>query len=257
MSSVNHLQRKYIMHSAHRAVSVAASPTPWERAAAVASRVRRTSACTLRLLIVCDPFQQEAHESLVALERHFEKHDDIQCDWAFRSDSDEFPGWEDLERADCLLLFARRKGIHGERLHRLRRFCDRGGALVGIGATNSESPVWSALDHEVFGNLYLGSCGKDVTHVKIVEPTRGHAILDGVEPFLSASPLGKNLLIADRATELLWGSAGSQRHLVAWTRPYRAGRVFYTSLGHPDDFLEDSFLRLLANAVNWTSGKPS
>jgi type 1 glutamine amidotransferase len=31
--------------------------------------------------------------------------------------------------------------------------------------------------------------------------------------------------------------------------------VFYTSLGHPDDFKDESFVRLLTNAVFWTAKK--
>jgi type 1 glutamine amidotransferase len=40
---------------------------------------------------------------------------------------------------------------------------------------------------------------------------------------------------------------------VAWVRLHRGGRVFYTSLGHPDDFRQPSFLRLLVNAIFWTT----
>jgi hypothetical protein len=29
--------------------------------------------------------------------------------------------------------------------------------------------------------------------------------------------------------------------------------VFYTSLGHPDDFKTESFLRLLVNSLAWTT----
>ncbi|MCP5519905.1 MAG: ThuA domain-containing protein, partial [Verrucomicrobiales bacterium] len=40
---------------------------------------------------------------------------------------------------------------------------------------------------------------------------------------------------------------------VAWTRLYgpKQARVFYTSLGHPDDFKEAGFRRLLLNGVLW------
>jgi type 1 glutamine amidotransferase len=42
---------------------------------------------------------------------------------------------------------------------------------------------------------------------------------------------------------------------VLWTHTTKAaGRVVYTSLGHPDDFKEDSFNRLLSNAIHWAAG---
>ena len=42
---------------------------------------------------------------------------------------------------------------------------------------------------------------------------------------------------------------------VAWTNTYNGGRVFYTSLGHPDDFNVQPFREMLVNAVRWTLGQ--
>jgi type 1 glutamine amidotransferase len=42
---------------------------------------------------------------------------------------------------------------------------------------------------------------------------------------------------------------------VLWTNVTEAGgRVVYTSLGHPDDFKEAAFNRLLSNAIHWAAG---
>jgi type 1 glutamine amidotransferase len=42
---------------------------------------------------------------------------------------------------------------------------------------------------------------------------------------------------------------------VAWTYKTAAGgRVFTTTLGHPEDFRVEAFQRLVVNAVHWTSG---
>jgi hypothetical protein len=47
--------------------------------------------------------------------------------------------------------------------------------------------------------------------------------------------------------------AGRAKKPVAWT--HRAvpggGRVFYTSLGHPEDFGQKAFRQLLSNAAEW------
>ena len=44
---------------------------------------------------------------------------------------------------------------------------------------------------------------------------------------------------------------------VAWTNMRSdGGRVFYTSLGHPEDFKMSAFRRMLVNAVFWSLGKP-
>ena len=42
---------------------------------------------------------------------------------------------------------------------------------------------------------------------------------------------------------------------VAWTRSYKGGRIFYTSLGAQADFENESFLRLVENAVFWSAKK--
>jgi type 1 glutamine amidotransferase len=42
---------------------------------------------------------------------------------------------------------------------------------------------------------------------------------------------------------------------VAWTNTYGKSRIFYTSLGHADDFNDPSFVRLLSNAVEWCLAK--
>ncbi len=42
---------------------------------------------------------------------------------------------------------------------------------------------------------------------------------------------------------------------VTWTNTHiGGGRVFYTSLGHPDDFQVPAFRRLLLNGVYWAAG---
>jgi type 1 glutamine amidotransferase len=46
-----------------------------------------------------------------------------------------------------------------------------------------------------------------------------------------------------------------ETHPVAWTHSYRGGRVFYTSLGHEEDFKLPAFRRMLTNAVFWAVGR--
>jgi hypothetical protein len=43
---------------------------------------------------------------------------------------------------------------------------------------------------------------------------------------------------------------------VAWVNTDQDRRVFYTSLGSPDDFTQPFLRRLLVNAVFWSLGRP-
>jgi type 1 glutamine amidotransferase len=63
--------------------------------------------------------------------------------------------------------------------------------------------------------------------------------------------------LAASTTPLLLGShSGQNSEPVAWTNIPRAGRgrVFYTSLGHPADFENPAFRKLLLNGICWTLG---
>jgi type 1 glutamine amidotransferase len=43
---------------------------------------------------------------------------------------------------------------------------------------------------------------------------------------------------------------------LAWTHEFKGGRIFYTSLGHPNDFKEESFRSLVRNGMEWAMQKP-
>ena len=48
-------------------------------------------------------------------------------------------------------------------------------------------------------------------------------------------------------------AAFAENEPVAWTRKNHDGRVFYTSLGGPDDFKKKVFQTMLVNAIFWTA----
>ena len=43
---------------------------------------------------------------------------------------------------------------------------------------------------------------------------------------------------------------------VTWIREYNNSRVLYSALGHPDDFKQPQFRRMLVNAVYWALELP-
>ena len=70
---------------------------------------------------------------------------------------------------------------------------------------------------------------------------------------LSLISLPFALILAPTATPLLFGDNGKGRHPVTWVNEYKGGRMFYTSLGVPEDFKDGNFRRMLVNAVYWTT----
>jgi hypothetical protein len=90
-----------------------------------------------------------------------------------------------------------------------------------------------------------------------VEKRAEHPVLSGIEKsFPQAGSLYKVSPLRDGTVPLLMGTAdGVDDQPVAWTFKRRdGGRSFYTSLGHPEDFDNDNFVRLLVNAVYWAAG---
>jgi type 1 glutamine amidotransferase len=246
-------RRKFFMHSAHPTVGVSAGAAmladcgPCSPAAV--GRLRRP----LRVCLVSGCPHYKSDESLAALEEYLQGHCPVACSRALGHQEGELAGLEGLEDSDCLLLFARRMTVGGKQLQRIKRYCLRGGAIVGVRTGSRALQNWPEMDGEVFGGDCRGHYGNRLTEVELVAATRRHPVLAGVVPFASRGALYKSVRIAEDATVLLTGTFPGHTHPVAWVRPYRGGRVFYTSLGHPVDFGNPSFLRLLANAVAWTA----
>jgi type 1 glutamine amidotransferase len=125
--------------------------------------------------------------------------------------------------------------------------------VVGIRTASHGFQNWLAMDKEVLGGDYKGHFGAGVAEVKLIEKQKNHAILKGVSPFKTNGSLYKNPSVAEDVTVLLQGYMGKESEPVAWVRETDGRRVFYTSLGHPDDFKDESFVRLLVNGLAWAS----
>ena len=61
----------------------------------------------------------------------------------------------------------------------------------------------------------------------------------------------------DPAIRILATTAWSgKQHPLAWVKPYGAGRVFYTALGHgPGTFESLGMQQMMARGVRWVGGR--
>ena len=117
---------------------------------------------------------------------------------------------------------------------------------------------WPTFDVDVLGCHYTGHLGNKVgTDVANSPGAVAHPILAGVKPdkWHSAGSLYKVLPLDPGAKVLMTGSVGDHIEPVAWTRGSHGGRVFFTTLGHADDFAQPQFQKLLVNAIDWAIGK--
>jgi nicotinamidase-related amidase len=194
-------------------------------------------------------------------------------------DPGNFPGLEDaLGQADVLWLSTRRRALPKPQLEAVRAYLASGRPLIGIRtASHAFAPQdkvrqelvveggraeWPQFDPEVLGGHYQGHHGAGPrVSVSPASGAAGHPILAGVDPagFSSAGSLYRTRPLSASATVLLMGAiAGQTPEPVAWVNAHgpRQARVFYTSLGHPDDFQEPAFRKLLLNALLWALEPP-
>jgi putative membrane-bound dehydrogenase-like protein len=215
---------------------------------------RSSRKAALKVCLVSGSLEYKSDESLTAFQKYLEKHYDIQCMRAFRKTDDDLPGLENLQTCDVMLLFTRRLTISGSQLERIKKYCQSGKPIVAVRTASHAFQNWLALDKEVLGGNYQGHFGIDrLTQVQIANRAKDHPVLAGVKPFSTIASLYKNQGIAGDVEVLLNGSMPGHTEPVAWTRLNKGGRLFYTSLGHPDDFKNENFRRLLVNALFWTT----
>jgi len=184
-------------------------------------------------------------------------------------DRHELAGLEALANADLAVLFVRRRALSANQMQYFRDYLNRGGPLLGLRTashafdTRGNAPEgyaeWTKLDPEVLGGNYHGHHGSGPKcTVTMAAGAAGHPILAGVKlPLTSNGSLYEVRPLADSTTRLLIGTIPDKEpEPVAWTNQYKQSRIFYTSLGHPDDFQNESFRRMLINAVFWAMNKP-
>jgi type 1 glutamine amidotransferase/nicotinamidase-related amidase len=178
-------------------------------------------------------------------------------------------GMEALTNADLVVLFARRRALPAEQMKYFRQYMNSGKPLIGLRTashafdTRGNAPAgyaeWTKLDPEVLGGNYHGHHGSGPKcTVTLAAKAKNHPILAGVElPFTSDGSLYEVRPLERSTTRLLIGTIPDKEpEPVAWTNRYKKSRIFYSSLGHPDDFKNAQFRKMLINAVFWAMDKP-
>jgi putative membrane-bound dehydrogenase-like protein len=210
----------------------------------------------LKVCLVSGSLEYKSDESLSAFQKYLEENYHVHCSRAFRKADDDLPGLENLEACDVMLLFTRRLTISGAQLERVQKYCRAGKPIVALRTASHGFQNWLALDKEILGGNYKNHYGAGLSvQVEIVKPARNHPILASVQPFTSPGSLYRNSGLSKDAAVLLTGSIPGHTEPIAWTRMHKGGRIFYTSLGHPEDFKAENFKRLLVNALFWTANR--
>ncbi len=167
------------------------------------------------------------------------------------------PNLEPLAQADLMIVFARRMTLPEEQMKLIRAHWESGKPIIGLRTAShawgeKDSPDIAHFDRKVLGNNYAGHYGDEPVAVQAVPEQATHPVLQGVHPFTSRK-LYKNKELAPSAIALQIGDNGKGRDVVTLVNEYKGGRMFYTSLGVPEDFKDENFRRMLMNAIHWTT----
>lgn len=194
---------------------------------------------------------------------------------------ENIPGLEALKEADVAVFFLRWRRLPAEQIKFIEDYLKSGKPVVGFRTTTHafNYPKGHALEKwNSFGELAFNSPpgwgGKanhthyghnSTTEVSVIAEEEKNSLLTGVGNFPAKSWLYK--VLPDYPTKgskwLLMGhpinpdKKDAFDNPVAWTGTNTyGGNFFMTTLGHPEDFKQESFQHLVINAIHWAGGKP-
>jgi type 1 glutamine amidotransferase len=176
------------------------------------------------------------------------------------------PGLEALADADLAVFYLRFRELPDDQMAKVRAYLDAGKPVMALRPSTIGFKNWKEFAPTILGTppyqYHYG--GDSSTDVRVAPGAADHPILKGIpNEFHVRSWLYGVLPLAEGATPLLLGKAVGGKTTreridqpVAWTWQHRGGRVFYTSLGHIEDFQVEALRRLLVNAVFWCLDRP-
>ena len=193
---------------------------------------------------------------------------------------EKIPGLEVLKEADLAVFFLRWRRLPEDQLKYIDDYLKSGKPLMGFRTTTHafnfpaghKSEKWNGFAELAFGAP--GGWGKgghnhyghlSTTEVSVIPAQNKNPILTGVSPNFHADSWLYHVLPdypLKGTTWLLMGKSVNPDRAaidnpVAWTwKTAAGGKSFMTTLGHPLDFNDPSFQRLVINAIHWTVGKP-
>ncbi|HEY0548763.1 MAG TPA: ThuA domain-containing protein [Verrucomicrobiae bacterium] len=210
------------------------------------------------VVLVSGEDEYHSAKTLPAFAKFLETNYPLKTVYLERRKPDSIPGLDVLDRADLLIIFARRMTLPEEQLKQFQKYFESGKPVIGLRTASHAFQTWLVFDKQVLGGNYQNHYGNDATPKITHGPqAKEHPILRGVpETFSSAGSLYRNTPLQTNTTVLLTGAIPDHTEPVAWTHDYHGARIFYTSLGHETDFEDEAFRRLLANAVHWALNRP-
>lgn len=200
-----------------------------------------------------------------------------------KKSDDVLPNIEVLKDADLAIFFMRFLKLPDDEWQPIEDYLKSGKPVIGLRTANHSFKYPSGHPrfewNDGFGRRVLGTPyvvhQTSETDISVVEDGLKHPIMTNVKKSKWVSPGTLYLTrLEDGCVPLVTGSGkGRARTLkraygtvevkpfesdvVAWAWENEwGGKVFGTSFGHPGDFAEESFVRMLLNAAHWSVDRP-
>jgi type 1 glutamine amidotransferase len=228
--------------------------------AATQGVVRERPARKPSVVFLSGETEYDSERTLTQVAQELESRHGMRCQVLASGSKTDLPGLEMLEDADLAVFYLSSMSLPAGQLSQIRAYLSAGKPLVALRSTIQGFENWKDFGEEVLGARfryhYDSTSSTDVT---VIAEAAGHPIVEGVaKQFHCRSWLYQVVPLSSSARPLLMGgSVGESQQAervanpVAWTRTTKRSRVFYTSLGHPEDFQLEAFRRLLNNAIYW------
>ena len=195
---------------------------------------------------------------------------------------ENIPGLEILKEADLAVFFLRWRRLPADQVQHIEDYLKTGKPVVGFRTSTHafNYPKGHPLEKwNAFGEFALASPPgwggpakhthyghESSTDVSIIPEAAKNPILTGVAPAFHVQSWLYQVLPdypTKGSTWLLMGKpvnpnkATAYNNPVAWTgKNTYGGKVFMTTMGHPEDFDQEPFQRLVVNGIHWALGKP-
>ncbi|MBP6823320.1 MAG: ThuA domain-containing protein, partial [Acidobacteria bacterium] len=234
------------------------------------------------IIFVSGDHEYGSEETFPLLAAELEKNYGMQAT-VLKSSPDEnaeenIPGLEALAKADLAVFFLRWRRLPGDQVEHIRKYLNSGRPVVAFRTTTHSFNYPKGHPMEVWNSFAPGYIGgppgwgnghyhyghKSSTDVRVVPGAEADPILTGVDKafhvrswlyhVLPYPPADAKQLLIGRAVDSEKKDAAENP--VAWTWKNKVGgKVFVTTLGHPEDFQVVSFQRLVINGIHWAVGK--
>lgn len=222
-------------------------------------------------LITEDSLNYEAHKTIPQFAQLLEKQEGYKVTVLLGKGPQGayvYPDFEVIDKADLLVIFARRIALPHVQMNRLKRYIESGRPVVGIRTANHAFTAREKIadgfeDWPGFVSSVLGCKNRGYgpvepgTDVFVNSANANHPILKGLPlQWHSEGNVYKVAPLLDsNITVLLMGKVNDSTEPVAWIRHTGEAKVFYTSLGYPTDFQTDHFQKLILGGIKWALAK--